>query len=379
MYDCVSLSACHVPFFLEYTMNQSHADTFTCIFLYRCFLFSSLVLSTFSPCPVNAEVHAEKSRGSFSILQNTISPGEKRETSFLQENTFTGAFTNTIAYIAHGTRPGPTLCLTGAVHGDEINGFEIAYRVYDKTDAKTLGGTLVALPAVNAFGLRTGSRYLPDRRDLNRSFPGSKNGSLASRLAYVIFTEVIKKCDRLIDLHTGSAARTNLPQIRTDITSPAALTLAKNFGVGVILHGEGPEGSLRGAALQAGIPAIIYEAGEPLRFEETEIQRGLQGVLNVMSSLKMIPARKEDWTSVVYKETSWLRARTVGGIFRTSRKSGEMVKQGDVLGSVVDPITLDKEEIVSPTDGQIIGMAVPQVVLVGFALFHIGKNPVEMH
>jgi predicted deacylase len=313
--------------------------------------------------------------GAFELLGAKLAPGERRELSFLTEQSFVGAFANTMVLVARGARPGPTLCLTAGIHGDELNGFEIAYRSYTGVAADALAGTLVALPAVNAFGFRTGSRYLPDRRDLNRFFPGSPKGSIASRLAGVVFEQVIRRCDALIDLHTGSFQRTNQPQIRTDLGDPRALALARSFATGVVLHGRGPKGSLRRAALDAGVPAVIYEAGEPLRFEEEEIRRGVEGVANVMADLGMTAPRPARGEPVVFRKTRWIRAERVGGVFLTERKAGERVRSGDLLGTVTDPITHQREEIRAPGEAQIIGMAVPQVVLVGYGLFHLGTDP----
>jgi predicted deacylase len=184
---------------------------------------------------------------------------------------------------------------------------------------------------------------------------------------------VIRQSDALIDLHTGSASRTNLPQIRTDIDSPRALDLAQSFGIGVVLHGTGPKGSLRRAALDAGIPAVIYEAGEPLRFQENEIAEGFTGVRNVMTHLGMVSrVEKIEPRAQLYRKTRWVRAAKYGGIFLTSRVPGEDVHKGDLLGVITDPISDEREEILAPVDGKIIGMAVPQVVLPGYGLFHLG-------
>jgi predicted deacylase len=314
--------------------------------------------------------------GPFEIVGARVAPGERRELSFATDPSFVGAFLDTLLVVARGARPGPTLCLTGAVHGDEVNGFEIANRTYAETKPEALAGTLVAVPAVNAYGFRTGSRYMPDRRDLNRAFPGSKRGSVASRLAGLVFEHVIRRCDALIDLHTGSFQRTNQPQIRTDLEEPRALALARSFAPEVVLHGRGPEGSLRRAALDAGIPAVIYEAGEPLRLEQAEIQRGVDGVANVMADLGMIAARPPRQRPAVFRSTRWVRAERVGGVFLSPRRPGEQVRSGDLLGTVADPITHEREEIRAPADGQIIGMAVPQVVLVGYGLFHLGSDAV---
>jgi hypothetical protein len=282
---------------------------------------------------------------------------------------------DTFVIVTRGARPGPTLCLTAGIHGDEINGVEIAHRVYAGTKAADLSGTLIALPAVNIAGIRSGSRYLPDRRDLNRAFPGSAKGSLAARIAYTLHQGVTRHCESLIDLHTGSASRTNLPQIRTDLESPPALALARSFGVGIVMSGRGPKGSLRRALLDAGVPAVIYEAGEPLRFEEPVIADGVRGVRNVMAGLGMIQVSGERSHSQVYRKSSWVRAGDGIGVFLTERKPGDSVKKGDVLGTVTDPTTENVVTIAAPRDGRVIGMAVPQFVLPGYGLFHIGYDP----
>jgi hypothetical protein len=252
---------------------------------------------------------------------------------------------------------------------------EIAHRIYAGTPGSELAGTLIAVPVVNIQGFRSGMRYLPDRRDLNRAFPGSSNGSLASRIAHALYQGVIRRCDALIDLHTGSSSRTNLPQIRTDLGAPKALAMARSFGVGVVLHGRGPRGSLRRAVLDAGLPAVIYEAGEPLRFEEDEIAQGVEGVQNVMADLGMITRTAKRRPAEVYRKTSWVRAGDAIGIFLTARQPGDYVQKGDVLGTVTDPVTEESAKIVAPRDGRIIGMAVPQLALPGYGLFHLGFDP----
>ena len=282
---------------------------------------------------------------------------------------------DTFVVVTRGVRPGPTLCLTAGIHGDEVNGIEVAHRVYASTSADELSGTLIAVPAVNMPGLRSGSRYLPDRRDLNRAFPGNPKGSLASRLAHTLYEGVIRHCDALIDLHTGSASRTNLPQIRTDLESEAAYSMARSFGVGVVLAGRGPSGSLRRAVLDGGVPSVIYEAGGPLRFEENEIALGVEGVRNVMAEMQMIAETPEHKPSEVYRKTTWVRANDVIGVFLSERKPGDYVKEGDVLGTVTDPLTEETAEVLAPRDGRIIGMAVPQMVLPGYGLFNLGFDP----
>jgi predicted deacylase len=312
--------------------------------------------------------------GPLSILGRSVQPGERQKLTFMPMPSFAKSFVDTLVVVVRGSKPGPTLCVTAGIHGDELNGVEIARRVFTDTDPQELAGTLILLPIVNAAGFRSGSRYLPDRRDLNRFFPGSAQGSTAARIAHGVFERVIRRCDALVDLHTGSFYRTNLPQIRTDLEDPRAFALARSFGIGVVLHGRGPKGSLRRAALDAGVPAIIYEAGEPSRFQEMEIARGVEGVGNVMSHLGMRD-REPSAESRVYRRTRWVRVPAGGGgIFLPARQLGDRVEQGEVLGSVTDPISDQRVDVVAPQAGRIIGMAVPQVVLPGAAVFHLGSD-----
>ncbi len=312
--------------------------------------------------------------GPLEILGRSVAPGETVRMPFLLGPSFVGSFLDTLVVIVRGSRPGPTLCITGGIHGDEINGIEIAHRIYASGENQPVAGTLLVIPAVNVHGFRTGSRYLADRRDLNRSFPGSAAGSHADLIAHALFTELRRHCDALLDLHTGSNSRTNLPQIRTDLSNPRALDLARAFGVGVVLDGKGPAGNLRRAALDAGIPAVLFEAGEPLRFDETDIRMGVTGVRNVMAHLGMLrPSSTTVLPSRVVRRTTWIRARGAGGIFLSDRNPGDTVRSGEILGTVTDPITETTEVIRAPQDGLLIGMAVPQVVLTGYALFHIGS------
>jgi predicted deacylase len=311
------------------------------------------------------------------VAGSSVAPGETERIFVDIAQTFAGRsrMLDAFVVVTRGVQPGPTLCLTAGIHGDEFNGVEIAHRIYAGTPGSALAGTLVAVPVVNVQGFRSGTRYLPDRRDLNRAFPGSPNGSLASRIAHSLYQGVIRHCDALIDLHTGSSSRTNLPQIRTDLGAPRALALARRFGVGVVLHGRGPRGSLRRAVLDAGLPAVIYEAGEPLRFEEREIARGVEGVKNVMADLGMIERKTRRRPSEVYRKTSWVRAGDAIGIFLTERQPGDYVKKSDVLGTVTDPVTEERAKILAPREGRIIGMAVPQLALPGYGLFHLGFDP----
>ena len=225
----------------------------------------------------NVSRAAEEPRAALELVGRTVEAGESSKFSFIREDAFEASYLDAPLWVAHGKQPGPTLCITAAIHGDEINGVEIARRVFAATEPSRLSGTLIVLPAINADGFRTGRRYLSDRRDLNRAFPGKSDGSVAAIIANAVFNGVITSCDALVDLHTASFHRANMPQIRVDTSDQPSFELARHFGVGIIIDGRGPEGSLRREAVDAGVPAIIYEAGEPLRFQEQEIARGERG------------------------------------------------------------------------------------------------------
>ena len=320
------------------------------------------------PAPANTETW-----GGLELLGRQIEPATARRISYAEDESFAASYLNMPVFVARGKQRGPTLCLTAGVHGDELNGVEVARRAFVQADPEALRGTLIALPAINAHGVRTGNRYLSDRRDLNRAFPGSLGGSVARLIAHAVFSGVLIRCDALIDLHTASNQRANLPQIRADISDPAIRDLAIHFGLGIVVSGKGPDGSLRREAAKAGIPAIIYEAGEPDRFQPEEIDRGVQGVRSVMAHLDMITSEELEVPDArIYERSQWVRASVgASGFFFPTAGLGDVIEIGEVLGSVIDPLTDDATEVTSPLDGEIIGMAVPQPVLPGYALFHI--------
>jgi hypothetical protein len=276
--------------------------------------------------------------------------------------------------IVGGIRSGPTLCLTGAVHGDELNGVEIIRRVLFGLDAEKINGNVVGIPIVNLHGFRRNSRYLADRRDLNRFFPGDPGGSSASRIAYSLFTEVIRHCDYLVDIHTGSFQRTNLAQIRADVRKPSVLKLARMFGDIAVLDHPGAPGTLRRAATQAGIAAVTIEVGEPLRLQPDQVAIGVRGIKSVLAGLGMsVQGKGKEVAQPIYYESSWLRADD-SGILLARVEVGEHVRAGQVLATVTDPITNRRGSIVSPFDGRVLGMAINQVVMPGFATFHLGRE-----
>lgn len=274
--------------------------------------------------------------------------------------------------IAAGKEPGPTMCLTGAVHGDELNGVEIIRRIMFALDTENLTGTVIAVPIVNLYGFQRNSRYLPDRRDLNRYFPGNPDGSSAARIAHHFFQDVIIHCNALIDIHTGSFHRTNLPQVRADLSNPAVSKLSQLFDNFVVLHSLGTLGTLRRAAVQAGIPAVTLEAGEPLYLQPEEVAQGVRGVLAALHGFGLMgESSKVASEQKVFYESTWLRADQ-GGVLFSEVRVGDAVKQGDILGSVTDPITNRSSVVRASAPGTIIGMALNQMVMPGFAAYHLG-------
>ncbi|AKU89969.1 succinylglutamate desuccinylase/aspartoacylase family protein [Vulgatibacter incomptus] len=318
--------------------------------------------------------------GSLAILGKEVAPGEVRELSLRISESFSGSGVEIPVVAIRGEKRGPTLCLTAGIHGDELNGVEIVREMVDQTRARGLAGTIIAVPIANLHGFQGSSRYLPDRRDLNRFFPGKARGNTASRIAFEIFQNVIRHCDKLIDLHTGSFHRSNLPQIRADLKDPGNLALAKAFGATVIVHNSGGKGTLRRAAQDAGIPAIIYEAGEPMRFQAQEIKRGVFGVRNVLVNLGMIKGSRVNLGEQrIFYETRWVRAER-GGILVNEVRLGDEVREGDILGTITDPIRKGKSVVVSPYRGRVIGMVLAPVMIPGYAAFHIGipgNKPVD--
>jgi len=306
------------------------------------------------------------------VLGQTIARGEVRRLA-LPVGESVGGDSSTPVIVVAGAKPGRVVCLTGGIHGDELNGVEVVRRSLARAKSAELRGTLVGVPIVNLAAFRRGSRYLPDRRDLNRFFPGNARGSSASRLARALF-EVLRHCDALVDVHSGSFHRTNLPQVRGDLRKPEVLRLAKAFGAELAVHNEGRPGTLRRAATDAGIPAIAYEAGEPMRFQEDAIDLGVAGVELLLASLALHDAPAEARaTPAIYFRSRWVRADD-GGILSARVRLGDQVQKNQVLGTVFDPLSNQRSKIRAPVNGRVIGVAIDQLVMPGYAAFHLATS-----
>ena len=263
--------------------------------------------------------------------------------------------------------------VSAAIHGDELNGVEVIRRLLARKSLASIRGTLLAVPIVNVHGFLDQSRYLPDRRDLNRSFPGSAKGSIAARLANLFITEIVERADFGVDLHTGALHRSNLPQIRANLDDPDTMAMATAFGAPVVVNSNIRDGSLRECAADRGMPVLIYESGEALRFDEAGIRTGLRGILSVMRHIGMLPAAKVQPVAspVVARSTRWVRA-SASGIVVGKTKLGASVLKGQRIALITNPLGDEQVEIIAPCDGIVIGRSNLPLAHEGDALFNLG-------
>lgn len=312
------------------------------------------------------------------ICDQSILPGETKHLEIPVASLYTGAKISMPLVVFRGKEPGPTLFVSAAIHGDELNGIEIIRRLISRNTLKVLQGTLIAVPVVNVHGVLNRSRYMPDRRDLNRSFPGSPKGALAGRVADLFLNEVVHHCDYGIDLHTGAIHRSNLPQIRADLTDPETLTLAQVFAAPVALNANLRDGSLRQTAAEQGKKILLYEGGEALRFDEFSIRAGLKGVLNVLEALRMVRPRrnasertqKQVQEPFIAHHSVWVRAPS-SGIVRDLKKLGDYVEAGQPLADIGSPLGTLVDTVKASHTGVIVGKQNIPLVQEGDAMYHI--------
>lgn len=276
-------------------------------------------------------------------------------------------------FVRRGRKPGPTLFVTAALHGDELNGLEVIRRFMRSRKLRGLKGTVIVVPVVNVHGFGMGSRYLPDRRDLNRVFPGSASGTLASRVAEVLMQEVVLQSDYGIDLHTAALHRFNVPQVRAELNNPDVEAMARAFGVPLILNSELREGSLRQSAGNNNIPVLVYEAGEALRLDEISIRAGTRGITNVMMHLGMLSGVLKVRTDQTVADTSYWERAADSGVFQCLVKPGTYIKKDQLLARIIGPNTMEATEVRSSRAGILVGLTQLALVYEGDALFHIAR------
>ncbi len=318
----------------------------------------------------------------FEIGHTHVAPGQSERLEIRVARLPTGGWLSLPIYVLHGPEPGPALFLSGAIHGDEVDGVEITRQILGRLRPGDLAGTVVAAPVVNLTGLMDGSRYLPDRRDLNRAFPGSATGSLAARLAHLFMTEVVARCSHGIDFHCGSDDRDNLPQVRANLDDDETRRLALAFTAPVTIHAAAPARSLRKAAVKQGCRVLLYEGGEARRFTASAIRVGVRGTLRAMVALDMIPppdatdatadAPDSAPTTLESRTRRWVRARR-SGFCRLDVELGQRVRQGEILGEITSALGLDASPVKSRASGVVIGRRINPIVYQGEALVHIAE------
>lgn len=309
------------------------------------------------------------------IANESIKAGQSRCVKLSLAMLYTSTPIEIPVYVFHGKKKGPILFVVAAIHGDEINGVEIIRRLHDSAQIKHLRGTLITIPVVNVYGFLLHSRYLPDRRDLNRQFPGREQGSLASKLANLLMTEIVSHSTHGIDLHTGAIHRSNYPQTRFSHQCAQSSKMAEAFAAPVMVPSNLRDGSLRHATDNLNIPMIIYEAGEALRFDEFSIKLGVRGILKVMTYLEMLPPSqgltiKKKSKAALAKSTFWIRA-PVSGMMIEGKALGAKVSKNEILCCVADPLGHSEITVFSPVEGLIIGKSNIPLVNEGDAIFHI--------
>lgn len=321
---------------------------------------------------ISTDSMGKQPNSSRTLLGTEVPASTTARLGWTPSRSFAGMAVDTPVLVVNGAWDGPTLCLTAAVHGDELNGIEMVRRVMYDLDPVKLHGMVVGVPIVNLLGFSRNSRYLPDRRDLNRYFPGNPRGSVASRLAHAFFQDVILHCNALVDLHTGSFYRTNITQLRADMQNPMVAEFADLFGSIPVLNTRGNRSSLRAAAVRAGIPTVTLEAGEPMRMQVEVVEEGVRAIRTLMEKNGMYPSFSL-WAkpSPAFYRSTWVRANSSGILF-SKVALGDKVKPGQVLGEVINPISNEKKPVVSKVSGRVLGMALDQFVLPGFAAYHIG-------
>ena len=303
----------------------------------------------------------------------SVNPGETKRIQLEMPPLYTDTNMSIPVHVQRGKRDGPTIFVSAAIHGDELNGIEIIKRLLKSSSIKRLRGTLIAVPMVNVYGVLSQSRYLPDRRDLNRCFPGSKKGSLAGRIAHLFLNEIVELCDVGIDLHTGAIHRSNLPQIRANLDDPETLALAESFGLPVLLNAELRDGSLRQVASEMGVKMVLYEAGQALRYDEFSIRAGVKGIVNVMRHIGMLNKTKRSGRPIkmfVARQSGWVRANESGFVMHTAQL-GDHVEQGGLLATISDPFGDELDRVLSPQEGVVIGKQNIPLAQEGEALYHI--------
>ena len=314
------------------------------------------------------------SRPPFRLGRNEVAPGSRASLSLSLPAQSRYTPLSMPVHVIHGRKDGPTMFVNAAIHGDEINGIEIIRQLLKQKALNRLRGTLLCVPVVNIYGFQNHTRYMPDRRDLNRAFPGSEHGSLSSRVAYVFKKQIVDRSDYGIDLHTGSNHRTNYPHVRANMADAETARLARAFNTAVIVNASLRDGSLRGYAVEQNIPVLLYEAGEALRFDKLAVRAGVRGILNVLGAVGMLKreVKRRPHVTLEAETSHWVRS-SHSGLIRDVIRLGRRVEAGDRLAYVSDLLGDEQTEIKATREGVVIGRTNLPIVNEGDALFHVAE------
>ncbi len=322
-----------------------------------------------------SEMHVVEENRNITIGEQTVSPGEDKLLSISIDRLPTGTLIDIPIFVFNAKKPGPTILVQAGLHGDEINGIEMVRRMLAEKRFNVTKGAVIAVPILNIFGFIHFSRDVPDGKDVNRSFPGTKNGSMASRMAYHYMAEIMGQIDFVIDLHTGGGQRHNFPQIRYTAEDAQSAMLAEVFNAPISFSSKLIKGSFRNAAYRMNTPTIVFEAGESMRFDDYSILEGMQGILNILEHFGMIsnsePKYGERNKTVHLKSRRWLRAPTAG-MFIPKITNGNEITKGQILGILTDTFAKQTKQIKAPFDGYVFCINHQAVVNQGEALFHVG-------
>jgi predicted deacylase len=308
------------------------------------------------------------------IMGQEILPGKNVQLNLNVARLHTHTPIQVPVFVNRAKSDGPTVLLMAGVHGDEINGIEIVRRIIKNGFNQPIAGTIICLPVFNVFGFLNLARTLPDGRDLNRCFPGSKNGSLASQFASQFMSEIAVHADYVIDFHTGAAQRNNAPQIRFAKKDLESQKLAKKFAPPFLVHSNFIPKSLREALFKTGKRTLLFEGGKSLSIEEKVVVEGVEGVKRILHYLDMAKhdtAVKEKNNSILVESEKWMRA-PMSGMFQAQVENGKKVEKNQIIGILTDPFGKSEKKIKAPTDGYVFCINESPVVNKGDAIFHIG-------
>lgn len=320
---------------------------------------------------------AKKEERDIVILNERIALGQSRTLDFSIAKLYTATKVEIPIIIERSKKPGPTVLLTAGIHGDEINGVEIVRQLIARKLNKPRRGTIICIPILNVFGFLNGDRSFPDGRDLNRVFPGTKSGSLASRVAYHFTKKVLPHADYCLDFHTGGASRFNAAQIRIKPNNERLLELAKVFNAPFIVYSNTIEKSYRNTCDKMGIPTLLFEGGKSGESNKHIVKEGVDGVLRFLDHLEMLGKRHvapdPPAKTIIVEKSKWIRAHR-SGLLHVKINCNKHVEKGEFLATITDPYGKMRFKVTSPNEGYIINVNQSPIVNQGDAIFHISTQ-----